>query len=54
MEQHTNPFAIASLMGRGDETYLHITLATAVVSAFVISIAAFLLGLWCGWMWRRR
>jgi hypothetical protein len=35
-------------------THLVLTLATAVISALVIFVAAFLLGLWCGWMWRRQ
>jgi hypothetical protein len=37
-------------------TYLTFTLASAVISALLIFFGAFLLGLWCGWMWwgRRR
>ncbi len=55
MEQQANPFAIASMMsGTGDQAHLHITFATVVVSALVIFVTAFLLGLWCGWMWQRR
>jgi heme/copper-type cytochrome/quinol oxidase subunit 2 len=36
------------------QTYLTLTLSTAVTSALVIFVAAFLLGFWCGWMWRRQ
>jgi hypothetical protein len=36
------------------QTYLALTLGTAVTSALVIFVGAFLLGLWCGWMWRRQ
>jgi hypothetical protein len=31
-----------------------LTLATAVTLAVVLSVTFFLLGLWCGWMLRRR
>ena len=55
MEPKPNPFLVASLMnGGGDQTLLHLTLATAVVLALVIFVTAFLFGLWCGWMWRRQ
>jgi hypothetical protein len=37
-----------------EQTYLTLTLGTAVVGALVIFVSAFLLGLWCGWMWRRQ
>jgi predicted permease len=51
MESKTNPFLFASLMnGGGDQTLLRLTLATAVA----IFVAAFLLGLCCGWMRRRQ
>jgi ABC-type uncharacterized transport system YnjBCD permease subunit len=36
------------------QTYLTLALSTAVTSALVIFVAAFLLGFWCGWMWRRQ
>jgi hypothetical protein len=48
-----NPLLIASLMN-GDQTLLHLTLATAVVVALVIFATAFLFGIWCGWIWRQR
>jgi hypothetical protein len=54
MESKPNPFLVASLMNGGDQTLLHFTLATAVAAALAIFVAAFLLGLWCGWMWRRQ
>jgi hypothetical protein len=55
METKPNPFLVVSLMnGGGDQTRLHLTLATAVVVALVIFVTAFLFGLWCGWIWRRR
>ena len=56
MEPKPNPFLVASLMNHGgDQTLLHLTLATAVVLALMIFVASFLLGLWCGWMiWRRQ
>ncbi len=56
MELKPNPLFVASLMN-GDEaqTLVHFTLATAVVIALLIFVAAFLLGLWCGWIiWRQR
>ena len=54
MEQKANPFAVLSLMsGTGGQTHLHLTLPTVVAGALVIFVTAFLLGLWCGWMWRR-
>jgi hypothetical protein len=37
-----------------EQTYLTLTLATAVISALVIFVSAFLFGLWCGWMWRQQ
>jgi hypothetical protein len=36
------------------QTHLVLTMATAVTGALVIFVTAFLFGLWCGWMWRRR
>ncbi len=56
MEPKPNPFLVASLMnGGGAQTLLQLTLATAVVIALLIFVAAFLLGLWCGWIiWRRQ
>jgi hypothetical protein len=35
-------------MGR---TYLTLTPGSAVISGLLIFFGAFLLGLWCGWMW---
>jgi hypothetical protein len=44
MEPKPNPFLVASLMnGGGDQTHIQL-----------IFITAFLVGLWCGWMWRRQ
>jgi hypothetical protein len=40
--------------GGGDQTHIQFTLATAVVLALVIFVTAFLVGLWCGRMWRRQ
>ena len=37
-----------------EQTYLTLTLATAVISGLVIFVGAFLIGLWCGWMWLQR
>jgi hypothetical protein len=54
MEPRSNPFLMASLMGAGGQTLLSLTLATAVVAALVIFVTAFLIGFWCGWVWRRR
>ena len=54
-QQHPAPFVIASLIrGFGDHTLFQFTLATVVVGALVIFVTAFVLGLWCGWMWQRR
>ena len=36
-----------------ERTYLTFTLTSAVIAALLIFFSAFLLGLWCGWMWRR-
>ena len=36
------------------QTHLVLTMASAVTVALVIFVTAFLLGLWCGWIWRRR
>ncbi len=36
------------------QTHIMLTLATAVTVAAVIFVTAFLLDLWCGWIWRRR
>ena len=54
MESKPNPFLVASLMNGGDQTLLHLTLATAVAAALAIFVAAFLLGLCCGCMRRRQ
>jgi uncharacterized iron-regulated membrane protein len=32
-------------------TYLTFTLVSAEISGLLIVFGAFLLGLWCGWMW---
>lgn len=54
-QQHPSLFAVGSLIrGIDAQTYFEFTLATAVVGTLVIFVTAFLLGLWCGWMWRRR
>jgi hypothetical protein len=34
-----------------EQTYLTFTLVSAVISGLLIFFGAFLLGLWCGWMW---
>ena len=34
-----------------ERTYLTFTLVSAVISGLLIFFGAFLLGLWCGWMW---
>lgn len=36
------------------QTHLVLTTATAVSVGAVTFVIAFLFGLWCGWMWRRR
>ena len=36
------------------QIHLDLTLATAISVGVVVFVTAFLLGLWCGWMWRRR
>jgi hypothetical protein len=36
------------------QTFLTLTLGTAAISALMIFVTAFLLGLWCGWTWRRQ
>jgi heme/copper-type cytochrome/quinol oxidase subunit 2 len=36
------------------QAQLVLTVATAVTVVVAISVTFFLLGLWCGWMWRRR
>jgi hypothetical protein len=55
MEPKPNPFLVASLMKHGgDQTPLHLTLATVVMLVLVILVAGFLLGLWCGRMRRRQ
>ncbi len=55
MEPKPTPFLVASIMNQGgDQTLLHLTLATAVVLVLVIFVTGFLLGLWCGWMRRRQ
>jgi hypothetical protein len=35
-----------------ERTYLTLTLDSAVIGALLIFFGAFLLGLWCGRMWR--
>jgi hypothetical protein len=53
MEQ--KPFVLgAALHEIGGQTHLDVTLATAVALALIIFVGAFLLGLWCGWMWQQR
>jgi hypothetical protein len=37
-----------------EQTYLTLTLTSAVIDALLIFFGAFLLGLWCDWMWRER
>ena len=55
MESKPNPVLVASLMnGGGDQTLLHLTLATAVVVALVIFVTALLLGLCRGCIRRRQ
>jgi hypothetical protein len=39
--------------GTDGQTHLMLTLATVVVGVLVIFVTAFLVGFWCGWMWRR-
>ena len=34
-----------------ERAYLTLTLVSAVISVLLIFFGAFLLGLWCGWMW---
>ena len=34
-----------------EQSYLTFTLVSAVTSGLLIFFGAFLLGLWCGWMW---
>jgi hypothetical protein len=34
------------------ERTTYLTLTSAVIGALLIFFGAFLLGLWCGWMWR--
>jgi hypothetical protein len=34
-----------------ERTYLTFTLVSAEISGLLIVFGAFLLGLWCGWMW---
>ncbi len=56
MEPKPNPFVFVSLLqGVGEQTQVSFTLATTMVFALLIFVAAFLLGLWCGWViWRRQ
>jgi hypothetical protein len=55
MEPKPNPFLIASLIKHGgDQTLLHLTLASTVMLVLMIFVTGFLLGLWCGWMRRRQ
>jgi hypothetical protein len=37
-----------------ERTYLTLTLTSAAIAALLIFFGAFLLGLWCGCMWRAR
>ncbi len=54
-QQQAPPFVIASLLrGVGEQTQVSLTLATAVAILLVTFVSAFLLGLCCGWMWRKR
>ncbi len=54
MDQQGPPFTIASLLrGINGQTHVSLTLATVVVGALLIFVAAFLLGLYCGWTWQR-
>jgi hypothetical protein len=48
MEPKLNPFLVAGLMNGGNQTFLHLTLATVAIIALVIFVAAFVLGLCCG------
>ncbi len=53
MDQQGPPLASASLLrGINGQTHVSLALATVVIGALVIFVAAFLLGLCCGWMWR--
>jgi hypothetical protein len=36
-----------------EQTFVSLTLGTAVVVGLVIFVTAFLLGLWCGWRWQQ-
>jgi hypothetical protein len=55
METQPNPFLVARLMSSGgNQMLLHLTPATALIIAVMIFVSAFLLGLWCGSIWRRR
>ncbi len=55
MDQQGPPFAIASLLhGINGQTRVSLTLATVVIGALVIFVAAFLLGLCCGSAWQHR
>jgi hypothetical protein len=59
--RHHNGTAQAALVGGRavldqrnpkQQTHLMLTPVAMVVSALGIFVTAFLLGLWCGWMWR--
>ena len=54
MEPKPNLFAMAADLTNGAGTQVSLSLATAVVVALVIFATAFVLGLMCGWTWRRR
>ena len=55
METKPNPLLVATLLSSGgDQTLLHLTLATALIIAVMIFVTAFLLGLWCGSTWHRQ
>jgi len=49
MEQTRWPLAAAM-----EQTIVSLTLSTVVVGGLVIFVTAFLLGLWCGWLWQQR
>lgn len=56
MEPKPNLFAIADGLtnGAGNQTQVSFALAAAIAVALVIFVTAFLLGVMCGWAWRRR
>ena len=50
----TLPFSQSIAAPAEPQTQVVLTLATAITVVLVISVTFFLLGLWCGWMWRRQ